>query len=230
MKRAHLRSEEAKGIFDAEVSIMRRLSHPNIVKLLDVEPPQPGDQIGSILMEYCPGGHLLAALKSLQGKKMRESALLNMLSHVVSAVRYLHEKDITHRDLKLENILRSAGGEFKLCDFGSCVQGKVPLETSHQRSSQEEVVEKTTTQMYRAPEMVDLYMERELTAKVDIWALGCILYAAAYLKHPFQDAGNLGILNARIKIPEDSPFSVGLNDAIHRMLAPSPGSRPDIKE
>ena len=39
-----------------------------------------------------------------------------------SAVKYLHDKGITHRDIKLENILRSASGPHKLCDFGSCVQ------------------------------------------------------------------------------------------------------------
>lgn len=49
------------------------------------------------------------------------------------------------------------------------VQGRIPLETAEQRANEEEAVEKTTTQMYRAPEMVDLYMERELTEKVDIW-------------------------------------------------------------
>lgn len=48
-------------------------------------------------------------------------------------------------------------------------QGRVPIETAEQRANEEEVVEKTTTQMYRAPEMVDLYMERELTEKVDVW-------------------------------------------------------------
>lgn len=39
-----------------------------------------------------------------------------------SAVKYLHDKGITHRDMKLENILRSSSGPHKLCDFGSCVQ------------------------------------------------------------------------------------------------------------
>lgn len=39
-----------------------------------------------------------------------------------SALRYLHDKRITHRDIKLENILRSSAGVFKLCDFGSCVE------------------------------------------------------------------------------------------------------------
>ncbi|CAN0375477.1 unnamed protein product, partial [Ectocarpus sp. 8 AP-2014] len=132
--------------------------------------------------------------------------------------------------MKLENILRSSSGPHKLCDFGSCVQGRVPLDTAEQRANEEEVVEKTTTQMYRAPEMVDLYLERELTERVDVWALGCILYAVCYLKNPFQDAGNLGILNAKIRIPDDSVFSSGLVDLIRRCLTASPTHRPSASE
>lgn len=49
------------------------------------------------------------------------------------------------------------------------LQGRVSLQTAEQRANEQEVVEKTTTQMYRAPEMVDLYLERELTEKVDVW-------------------------------------------------------------
>lgn len=55
------------------------------------------------------------------------------------------------------------------CAACTTVQGRVPLETAEQRANEAEVVEKTTTQMYRAPEMVDLYLERELTEKVDVW-------------------------------------------------------------
>ncbi|CAM9170510.1 unnamed protein product [Ectocarpus sp. 13 AM-2016] len=181
-------------------------------------------------MEFCPRGHLLEALNSLGGKRMEEEAVLSVMCDIVSAVKYLHDKGITHRDMKLENILRSSSGPHKLCDFGSCVQGRVPLDTAEQRANEEEVVEKTTTQMYRAPEMVDLYLERELTERVDIWALGCILYAVCYLKNPFQDAGNLGILNAKIRIPDDSVFSSGLVDLIRRCLTASPTHRPSASE
>jgi len=52
-----------------------------------------------------------------------------------------------------------------LCDFGSAVFGHVDLRTSRARNEAEEVIEKTTTQMFRSPEMVDLYMSKKLTQR-----------------------------------------------------------------
>ncbi|CAM9309952.1 unnamed protein product, partial [Hapterophycus canaliculatus] len=229
LKRSSLQSHEGRVVYEKEASIMRSLAHPNIVQILTAVELQ-SSKTGAILMEFCPRGHLLDSLNGLGGKRMPEAAVLSVVCDVVSAVKYLHDKGITHRDIKLENILRSSSGPYKLCDFGSCVQGEVPLQTAEQRANEEEVVEKTTTQMYRAPEMVDLYLERQLTEKVDVWALGCVLYAMCYLKNPFQDAGNLGILNARIRIPDDSEFTSGLVDLIRRCLTASPTHRPSASE
>jgi serine/threonine protein kinase len=72
--------------------------------------------------------------------------------------------------------------------------------------------------MYRAPEMVDLYMRSSLTEKTDIWALGCLLYAICFLVHPFQDGSTLSILNARVSFPANSPYSEDLHALILRML------------
>lgn len=72
--------------------------------------------------------------------------------------------------------------------------------------------------MYRAPEMCNLYMREQLTEKTDIWALGCIFYAIAFLKHPFQDMGSLGILAGRVNIPKDSPVSEDAHVLLKRML------------
>jgi hypothetical protein len=57
----------------------------------------------------------------------------------------------------------------RLIDFGSAVFGKVSLRSAEEKSIAEEDIAKNTTQMYRAPEMIDLYMRDELTEKTDIW-------------------------------------------------------------
>lgn len=72
--------------------------------------------------------------------------------------------------------------------------------------------------MYRAPEMVDLYMRNQLTEKTDIWALGCVFFALSYLKHPFQDAGSLGILAGKYVLPQNGTISEDAVIVLKRML------------
>lgn len=98
------------------------------------------------------------------------------------------------------------------------MEGPVYIRTPAERASAEEVIGKETTQMYRAPEMVDLYMRDVLTEKTDMWALGCILYALCFLVHPFQDAGTLGILSAKIVFPASSPHSADTHAFLLKLL------------
>jgi cyclin G-associated kinase len=94
----------------------------------------------------------------------------------------------------------------RLCDFGSCAEVPIYVRNLDERAAAEEQISKQTTQMYRAPEMVDLYLRPVLTDRTDIWALGCMLYAMCFLLHPFGDGSTLGILNAKVNFPADSPF------------------------
>ena len=70
-------------------------------------------------------------------------------------------------------------------------------------------IQRNTTPMYRAPEMVDLYSNKPVNEKADIWALGCLLYKLCFKVHPFEDSAKLRILNANYKIPPtDSTYIV----------------------
>ena len=70
-----------------------------------------------------------------------------------------------------------------------------------ERAAEEERISKYSTSIYRAPEMVDLFQRRTISEKVDIWALGCILYSMAFNVHPFQEGGNLAIVNCTCSAP-----------------------------
>jgi serine/threonine protein kinase len=72
--------------------------------------------------------------------------------------------------------------------------------------------------MYRAPEMINLYMRDQLTVKTDIWALGCIFYSICFLKHPFQDQGSLAIQQAKYVIPKDMTIDNDGIEFLHRMI------------
>ena len=186
-----------------------------------------------ILMEYCDGGHALNVCTQYKQRNERFdlSTLIIAFGQICNAVSYLHAQrpPIVHRDLKPENFLIHQGA-YKLCDFGSAVFGHVELKTSKDRHDEEEVIEKTTTQMFRAPEMVDLFMAKKLTQATDVWALGCCLYALAFLKNCFEEGSNLAILSRNFKIPEDNPYGEGLVELIDRMLTQDAKARADMTE
>jgi AP2-associated kinase len=137
---------------------------------------------------------------------------------------------IAHRDIKIENVLMF-GKTFKLCDFGSATSDTLDPKKDEKNYilSEFSKYEKTTTFMYRPPEMCDMYSKYQVNTQVDIWMLGCIMYTLMFKKHPFQDAQKLTIINAHYYVPEDNSYSEKLTDFMRLMLTPNPANRPNIK-
>lgn len=251
LKVTSILSRQQKEIAEKEAKLLSRLSHPSIVKMFDTcyrtvpvgpsafrksqtEDSKNKDKIQHLLlMEYCEGGNSMGVCTELlqKGGRFDLSTLIIAFGQISNAVSYLHAQrpPIVHRDLKPENFLIKSGA-YKLCDFGSAVFGHVDLKTTEARREAEEVIEKTTTQMYRAPEMVDLYVAKKLTQATDVWALGCCLYSLAFLKNCFEEGSNLAILSRNYKIPDNNPYGDGLAELLDRMLTEDSKSRADMTE
>lgn len=137
---------------------------------------------------------------------------------------------VLHRDLKVENILILNADHYKLCDFGSAALSKggyIPT-TLHDVQKLEDDIQRHTTLQYRAPEMIDVYQKKPVNEKADIWALGVLLYKLCYYTTPFEEEGQLAILNARYTIPNSPLFSEGLRRLIISMLQEDQNRRPNI--
>jgi serine/threonine protein kinase len=205
-------------------SIITNNHHPNEFKSIQ----------HLILLEYCEGGNAFEAIKRMKASHEQRFDLPSLVisfGQICNAVSYLHAQrpPLIHRDLKPVNFLIK-NGAYKLCDFGSAVVGHTDLRTPENRRHAEEVVNKTTTQMFRAPEMVDLYMAKRLTQSTDVWALGCCLYSLAFLRDCFEEGSNLAILSRKYKIPEDNPYGDGIVELIDRMLTVDYKDRADMSE
>lgn len=248
LKVTSILSRQQRDIAEKEAKLLSRLSHPSIIKMYDTcyrSVSHSSSRRGSksdptkerpqhlILMEYCEGGHALEVCTRLAsaGGRFDLSTLIIAFGQICNAVSYLHAQrpPIVHRDLKPANFLVK-NGAYKLCDFGSAVFGHVDLKTPAARAEAEEVIQKTTTQMFRAPEMVDLYTAKKLTQATDVWALGCCLYSLAFLQNCFEEGSNLAILSRKYKIPDDNPYGEGLVELIDRMLTIDTKERADMTE
>ncbi|KAF9960399.1 hypothetical protein BGZ72_007057 [Mortierella alpina] len=236
VKRIAAPDKERLAIVNSEIETMKRLGkHKNIVEYMDscMGKLEGGGYEVLILMEYCGGGPVIDLMNRRLQHRLTEPEILKIFSNVGEAVAYMHYSDppILHRDIKVENILLS-NNDYKLCDFGSATTNilrgdNIPRNVKDIQLLEEEINNHTTLQ-YRAPEMLDLYMRRGIDEKIDIWALGVLLYKLCYYTTPFEEQGQLAILNVRYTIPEHPVFSPALIGLFQSMLKEDPKQRPNI--
>ena len=234
LKRCSVQRPEDFEIVNKEVKMLNRFKTPRVVQLLEYQVTEKANSREALLLlEFCSCGHLLDALIARDGQFFLIGDIYRMFGQVLLAVQDLHSARptyVVHRDLKLENLLVRADGTIVLCDFGSCVEGVVYTRDMSERSAADDVIQRQTTQMYRAPEFVDLYMREELTEKSDIWALGCIFYTLCFLEHPFQNQGSLAILQDRIKIPPSHELGAAGEALLRSFLDQDPEARPTVEQ
>ncbi|KAI7847799.1 kinase-like domain-containing protein [Circinella umbellata] len=214
---------------------MRRLGdHKNITRYYAsrIDPLPSGGFEALILMEYCPGGGVIDLMNRRLQQRLTESEVLKIFSDVCEALAYMHycNPPVLHRDLKVENILILSQDHYKLCDFGSAALSKGDFVPTNLQEIQkiEDDIQRHTTLQYRAPEMIDIYQRKPINEKGDIWALGVFLYKLCYYTTPFEEQGQLAILNARYSIPSQPHFSEGLKRLIVSLLQENQSQRPNV--
>ncbi|KAJ7247880.1 hypothetical protein B0H12DRAFT_733212 [Mycena haematopus] len=156
-----------------EIEILDLLKHPNIVRLYDVF--ETSKYFG-IILEFASGGELFDHILAHRYLKERDAAKL--FAQLISGVWYMHEKNIVHRDLKLENLLLDRHRNLVITDFGFA---------NHFSHGTNDLMETMCgSPCYAAPELVTsdgLYVG----TAADIWSCGVILYAMLSGYLPFDD-------------------------------------------
>ncbi|PON65503.1 Serine/threonine protein kinase [Parasponia andersonii] len=224
---------ESLDLVMKEISVMKALrGHPNIVTLYAHTILDMGRTKEALLvMEFCEKS-LVNVLESRGSGYFDEKQVLQIFRDVCNAVFAMHcqSPPVAHRDLKAENLLLGPDGSWKLCDFGSTSTNHKRFEKPEEMGIEEDNIRKHTTPAYRAPEMWDLFRRELINEKVDIWALGCLLFRICYFKSAFDGESKLQILNGNYRIPELPKYSSSITDLIKDMLQATPDDRPDITQ
>ncbi|XP_058074437.1 CBL-interacting protein kinase 24-like [Magnolia sinica] len=198
-----------------EISIMKIVRHPNIVRLHEVLASRTKIYI---ILEFVTGGELFD--KIVHQGRLGENESRRYFQQLLDAVAYCHSKGVYHRDLKPENLLLDSQGNLKISDFGLSALPQQGVGLLHTTCG---------TPNYVAPEV--LSHQGYDGSAADVWSCGVILYVlmAGYL--PFDET-DLPTLYTKINAAEFScpPWiSPGAESLIHRILDPNPKIRIKIE-
>lgn len=195
--------------FEREALALEKLSHPNIVNVLEY-----GNQNDTpfLVMEYVSAG----TLKKLLGKPTSWHEAFFMLIPIAKALAYSHSKNIVHRDVKPANILLSEYGVLKLTDFGIA---KI-LEDDNSMTFSTGTNVKLGTPDYMSPEQA---LSHEVDARTDIYSLGVVLYEMLTGRKPFTAKTSQEMLIKHINdpLPHPKKFAPGLPIYVERILLKS---------
>lgn len=180
--------QEENGISQSnlrEVSIMKEIDHPNLLKIKDFFIQDKKILIVSEYMKYDVFNFMYNKLR----KPLKKDLICSYAFQLLCGLFYLHSHRIVHRDLKLSNLLINSEGYIKICDFGLARYFNIPLSR---------YTPDVISEYYRPIEL--LYGDKNYDISVDIWSLGCCLAEMSIKKPLFCSDSNIDLMHKIVGI------------------------------
>lgn len=196
----------------SEIEVLKKLNHPNIVKLYDVIYTSKHVYM---VMEYCEKGDLADYMKA-KNKPFKEFFAQYYTKQLADGLQYLITNKILHRDIKPQNLLLTKNNILKITDFGFAknFEPNTLLETL------------CGTPLYMAPEIAQ---NKEYVYNSDLWSVGCILYEMLYGKPPFYETTHIKLIKLinekQVEFPEKFLVSDKAKTLIKKLLQKNPSDR-----
>ncbi|KAG2495613.1 hypothetical protein HYH03_006213 [Edaphochlamys debaryana] len=216
--------------FVREIAILKRLSHPNIVQLVEVI-DDPASDCLLLVMGYVEGDTLQPQqVQPGRWRQVPEQQVWRHMRDVLCGLEYLHCHGVVHGDLKPANFIQdSLTGVVRILDFGSAVLhghgvGEDGLRGAH--------VPMSCTPGFRSPE--SLVAGYRPSFELDMWALGVCVYMLLFGELPFKGSAPFvvyeNIRSAPLALPSHTRISEQLRDLLMRLLDKDPTRRMTVHD
>ncbi|OQR97984.1 kinase [Thraustotheca clavata] len=214
-----------------EIAIMKKLNHPNVLRLFEVMDDPHMNKL-FLVLEYMQLGDLLSFQKAqMQGaavstpnaicEPMLDPELHGVVLQVLHGLAYLHDQNIVHGDLKPQNLLIGEKGIVKIADFGI---------SQNLYGSKQQLLESKGTPAFMSPEMCSGIQYSGQLA--DVWAVGATLYMLKFGNPPFVAKTTLQVFE---KIQNDTlvfpiPIDPILEDFLIKIMTKDPTQRLSLHD
>eukprot|EP00999_Lentomonas_sp_LEN2_P002586 NODE_467_length_1470_cov_96.018615_g435_i0.p1 GENE.NODE_467_length_1470_cov_96.018615_g435_i0~~NODE_467_length_1470_cov_96.018615_g435_i0.p1 ORF type:complete len:401 (+),score=61.22 NODE_467_length_1470_cov_96.018615_g435_i0:234-1436(+) len=202
-----------------EVAIMKKLSHPHVIRLVEVLDDSEADSI-YIVMEHAQLGPVSQISTSKDADPLPPHKTRKYFIHLLLGLEYLHFQDIAHRDIKPDNLLLNQQDQLLIVDFGvsEIFKGSDLLRKSAGSPS------------FMSPEMVEIAQEGYHAKIADIWAMGVCLFVWSFGTLPFKGPTAYvtyqKIVQDNPQYPEDAdPILI---DLLKSLLEKNPEARANL--
>lgn len=203
-------NDEASNAIRQEIAVMKRLKHQNVVGLHEVIDDQNARKI-YLIQEFMEGGPLMDDAESCE--PIDPKLARKYFRDILRGVCYLHSEGIVHRDIKPQNMLKSADGTVKIADFGAAVF-----------TGAQQKVAFGGTPAFMAPELFMTSKDKDFTKSpgIDIFALGATLYYMVVGRPPWMARNQIDlatkIKNIELVFPNEN-VDPHMKHLLRQMLA-----------
>ena len=202
-----------------EINILKQIDNENVMKLYDIIDTSSNLYL---VLEYINGINLLEIIKNEKYHFLKEQRAKKIFLQIVKGILYCHNKNIFHRDIKLENILVLKDDTIKIIDFGFGIKCN---KDTYQKLF-------CGTPSYMPPEIVK--KEKYIACYSDIWSLGILFYAMLFGIFPFKgkDDDELfeKIIEAKLSFPEYNQIGDKTKELFKQIFVINPNRRISLDE
>ncbi|KAF2968501.1 hypothetical protein GQX73_g5120 [Xylaria multiplex] len=219
-------AKDALYLIRAEIAIMKKLNHPNLVALIEVL-DDPEDDSLYMVLEMCKKGVVMKIDLDQQATPYENELCRTWFRDLILGIEYLHAQGIIHRDIKPDNLLLTEDDVLKIVDFGVSEMFEKPTNMMTSKSA--------GSPAFIPPELCQAKHGDVPGKAADIWSMGVTLYCLKYGKLPFTGHNVLDMYETI----REKPFSLpdGENsdfiDLITRILDKDYNTRitlPEIRD